>query len=309
MPLKQDVLPYLERTDPLSAKIGAVNTISRMPDGKFYGFNTDVQGIILPLERRLPLANAKVLVLGAGGAARAAVFGCRDKGAEVFICNRTPETAQKLAKQSGAKVIKREALAKTSFDFIINATPIGMAGLTGKGVPTSPLESAEINARFVFDLIYNPLETPFLRLARQKGATAISGVEMFVTQGARQFEIWTGKPAPEEEMLRVVLHSLRQGVEPVAELPPLLQAAAPAAPESALPAPVAPKPAPVAAKPAPQPTITIKAPAKKVIPAAKKSAPVVSKAKSTLKKPVAKPTPTKVSVKVTTKTKLKAKAR
>jgi 3-dehydroquinate dehydratase/shikimate dehydrogenase len=301
MPLKQDVLPYLERTDPLSAKIGAVNTISRMPDGKFYGFNTDVPGIILPLERRLPLANSKVLVLGAGGAARAAVFGCRDKGAEVFICNRTPETAQKLAKQSGAKVIKREALAKTSFDVIINATPIGMAGLSGKGVPTSPLESAEINARFVFDLIYNPLETPFLRLARQKGATAISGVEMFVTQGARQFEIWTGKPAPEEEMLRVVLHSLRQGVEPVAELPPLPQAAAPVAPA---PEPPEPKPVPVAAKP----TITIKAPATKVIPtAAKKPAPVAAKGKQPLKKPASKPTPTKVSVKVTTKTKAKAR--
>jgi 3-dehydroquinate dehydratase/shikimate dehydrogenase len=168
-------------------------------------------------------------------------------------------------------------------------------------VPTSPLESAEINARFVFDLIYNPLETPFLRLARQKGATAISGVEMFVTQGARQFEIWTGKPAPEEEMLRVVLHSLRQGVEPVAELPPLPQAAAPVAPA---PEPPEPKPVPVAAKP----TITIKAPATKVIPtAAKKPAPVAAKGKQPLKKPASKPTPTKVSVKVTTKTKAKAR--
>jgi 3-dehydroquinate dehydratase/shikimate dehydrogenase len=89
MPLKQDVMPLLERTDPLSAKIGAVNTISRLPDGKFYGFNTDVAGIVGPLERRLSLKDAKVLVLGAGGAARAAVFGCRDKGAEVWILNRT----------------------------------------------------------------------------------------------------------------------------------------------------------------------------------------------------------------------------
>ena len=68
MPLKQDVIPLLERTDPLSAKIGAVNTIFRAQDGKFYGFNTDVAGIIAPLERRMPLAGAKVLVLGAGGA-------------------------------------------------------------------------------------------------------------------------------------------------------------------------------------------------------------------------------------------------
>ena len=81
-----------------------------------------------------------------------------------------------------------------------------MAG--GKSV--SPLTSDELRAKLVFDLIYKPLETPLLRLARQKGIAVITGVEMFVQQGARQFEIWTGKPAPEEEMLRVVLHSLRQ---------------------------------------------------------------------------------------------------
>ena len=213
MPLKQDVMPLLERTDPLSAKIGAVNTILRAQDGKFYGFNTDVAGIVQPLERRLSLKSAKILVLGAGGAARAAVFGCRDKGAEVWILNRTPETAQKLAKESGAKAIKRDAVAKTHFDVIINATSIGMTGNTSRNTPASPLEAAELNTRYVFDLVYNPVETPLLRLARQKGIQVITGVEMFIQQGARQFEIWTGKPAPEEEMLRVVLHSLRQGAE------------------------------------------------------------------------------------------------
>jgi 3-dehydroquinate dehydratase/shikimate dehydrogenase len=298
MPLKQDVIPFLERTDPLSAKIGAVNTILRAQDGKFYGFNTDVAGILGPIERRLSLANAKVLVLGAGGAARAAVFACRDKGAEVFILNRTPETAQKLAKQSGAKAIKREALAKASFDIIINATPLGMAGLSGKNLPASPLELAEINARFVFDLVYNPLETPLLRLARQKGIAVISGVEMFVQQGARQFEIWTGKPAPEDEMLRVVLHTLRQSAPPAAE-----PVQAPAAQ-----APVPTPPAPATAKPEHRPTLTVKAaPAKSVVPA-KRPVAVTVKAKVN-KKAAAKPTPTRVSVKVTTKAKVKAKAR
>ena len=209
MPLKANVGPLLERSDALSSKIGAINTISRMPDGKFYGFNTDVAGIIGPLERRLSLKGTKVLVLGAGGAARAAVFGCRDKGADVWILNRTPETAQKLARQAGAKTIKRDAVAKTGFDIIINATPVGMAG--NGAAPL--LEPEDLNARVVFDLVYNPLETPLLRQARQKGIAVISGVEMFVQQGARQFEIWTGKPAPEEEMLRVVLHALRQPSE------------------------------------------------------------------------------------------------
>jgi 3-dehydroquinate dehydratase / shikimate dehydrogenase len=212
MPLKQEIMEHLEKTDPLSAKIGACNTVLRAQDGKLYGFNTDVAGIIGPLEKRMSLRGAKALVLGAGGAARAAVFGLRDKGAEVFILNRTPETAAKLAKQSGAKTIKKDALAKTAFDVIINATPIGMTGQKGAQV----LEAKDLNTKLVFDLVYNPVETPLLRLARQQSIPIITGVEMFVTQGARQFEIWTGKPAPEEEMLRVVIHALRQAAEAAA---------------------------------------------------------------------------------------------
>ena len=215
MPLKQEIMAHLEKTDPLSAKIGACNTVLRAQDGKLYGFNTDVAGIIGPLEKRMSLRGAKALVLGAGGAARAAVFGLRDKGAEVFILNRTPETATKLAKQAGAKSIKKEAVVKTAFDVIINATPIGMAGQKGAQL----LEAKDLNTKLVFDLVYNPVETPLLRAARQQSIPIITGVEMFVHQGARQFEIWTGKPAPEEEMLRVVIHALRQAAEAAAEAP------------------------------------------------------------------------------------------
>jgi 3-dehydroquinate dehydratase/shikimate dehydrogenase len=210
MPHKQEIMAHLENTDPLSAKIGACNTVLRAQDGKLYGFNTDVAGIIGPLERRMSLKGAKALVLGAGGAARAAVFGLRDRGAEVFILNRTPETAQKLARQSGSKTIKKDAVAKTGFDVVINATPIGMAGQKAAQM----LEAKDLaNVKLVFDLVYNPVETPLIRLARQQGIPIITGVEMFVQQGARQFEIWTGKPAPEEEMLRVVIHALRQQAE------------------------------------------------------------------------------------------------
>jgi 3-dehydroquinate dehydratase/shikimate dehydrogenase len=209
MPLKQEILTKLERTDPLSARIGACNTVLRAQDGLLYGFNTDVAGVVAPLERRMSLKGAKVLVLGAGGAARAAVFGLRDKGAEVWILNRTPETAQKLARQAGAKTIKKEAVAKTAFDVIVNATPVGMAGNKSPQV----LEAKDLNAKLVFDLVYNPIETPLIAAARSKGIPVVAGVEMFVQQGARQFEIWTGKPAPEEEMLRVVLHALKQKAE------------------------------------------------------------------------------------------------
>jgi 3-dehydroquinate dehydratase / shikimate dehydrogenase len=305
MPLKQDVMPLLERTDALSAKIGAVNTILRAQDGKFYGFNTDVAGIVAPLERRLSLKGAKVLVLGAGGAARAAVFGCCDKGAEVFIVNRTPETAQKLARQSGAKAIKRELVAKTQFDVIINATPVGMAG-TGKlapgakHAPASPLEESEMHTRYVFDLVYNPIETPLLRMARQKGIAVITGVEMFVQQGARQFEIWTGKPAPEEEMLRVVLHTLRQGSE--------------AAEASAASAPATPKPeaAPVAAAPKekPAPAVVVKAKPAEVAVKAKPPVKAASAAKVPVRKAApAKPARRKLPVTAAAKAKPKAKSR
>jgi len=209
MPFKREILPHLQKTDPLSEKIGACNTVVRSQEGKLYGFNTDVAAIVRPLEQRLPLRGAKVLVLGAGGAARAAVFGLKEKGAEVFLLNRTIPTAQKLAREAKAKVAKRAQLAKSSFDVIVNATSIGMRGAKQQ----TALEADEINARLVFDLVYNPMDTPLIKAAREKGLPVITGVEMFVHQGARQFEIWTGKPAPEEEMLRVVVHALRQQAE------------------------------------------------------------------------------------------------
>jgi 3-dehydroquinate dehydratase/shikimate dehydrogenase len=82
------------------------------------------------------------------------------------------------------------------------------------------LEAKDLNTKLVFDLVYNPLETPLLRMARQKGIPIVTGIEMFVQQGARQFEIFTGKPAPEEEMLRVVIHALRQQAEATAQESP-----------------------------------------------------------------------------------------
>jgi 3-dehydroquinate dehydratase/shikimate dehydrogenase len=206
MPLKEEILPHLAKTDAISTRVGACNTIVRAADGKLYGFNTDVGAILHPLERRLSLKGARVLVLGAGGAARAAVFGMADKGAEVFILNRSAETAQQLARQAKAKTIKRDQVAKSRFDVILNATPAGMHDVKLQSI----LEPEELNARLIFDLVYNPVDTPLIRMAREKNIPVITGVEMFVEQGARQFEIWTGKPAPEEEMRRVVIHALRQ---------------------------------------------------------------------------------------------------
>src|ERR1019366_6179626 len=116
MPLKQEVLPELANMDPLTAKIGACNTLRTGADGKLYGFNTDVAGVVRPLERRMRLKGARIVVLGAGGAARAAVFGLVEQGAEVFVVNRTHETAVALARKAHAKSLKQELLAKNKFD-------------------------------------------------------------------------------------------------------------------------------------------------------------------------------------------------
>jgi 3-dehydroquinate dehydratase/shikimate dehydrogenase len=204
MPYKQAILPYLDNTDAHTSKIGACNTVVRGQEGKLYGFNTDVAGVVRPLEQRLSIENAKVLVLGAGGAARAAVFGLKERGAEVWILNRTSAKAQKLARQAKAHTIKRADLRKIAFDVIINATPVGMGNTLD-----CPLKDQEIQARVVFDMVYDPVETHLLQVARAKGIAVIPGVEMFVQQAARQFEIWTGKPAPAGDMLRAVTIALQ----------------------------------------------------------------------------------------------------
>jgi 3-dehydroquinate dehydratase / shikimate dehydrogenase len=202
-PYKSAFLDRLERIDPLGKLVGAINTVVRS-QGKFYGYNTDIAGVVEPLSQALPLRGAKILVVGAGGAARAAVFGLRGNGAHVFIYNRTREHAQKLAAEARAKVVPRADLKKLSFQAIVHATPVGQYPKVGEAL----LEPDEIHAPVVFDLVYNPLETELLRRARAQGARVIPGFEMLALQGARQFELWTGKPAPLEDMRRELFTAL-----------------------------------------------------------------------------------------------------
>ena len=203
MPYKRAVVPHLDNSDVFTQRTGACNTIVRGKDGRLFGFNTDIYGIVAAVEPRVPLHGARVLVIGAGGAARAAVFGLRAKGAEVWILNRTAATGAELAKLSGSKTVKRSELAKMSFDLIFHATPVGM-GAEQK----SPLNEDELNATWVFDSVYNPIATPLLKMAQAKGCGTISGVEMFLHQAARQFEIWTNKPVPLDAMRQVLLRQL-----------------------------------------------------------------------------------------------------
>jgi len=215
MPFKQAMVEHLDNSDVPTQRTGACNTVVRGKDGRLFGFNTDVYGLLAALEPRVPLEGARALVVGAGGAARAAVFALRGKGAEVFILNRTPATALSLAKQSGSRIVKRNELPKMSFDLILNATPVGMGA-----DKNTPLEENELNALWVFDSVYNPIETPLLKLAQSKGLGTISGAEMFLHQSVRQFEIWTGKPAPLDAMRQVLLRQLGAiGVENASPIP------------------------------------------------------------------------------------------
>jgi 3-dehydroquinate dehydratase/shikimate dehydrogenase len=205
MPLKQEIMPHLANPvlkgqRPLTHRIGACNTLRIGSEGQIIGFNTDIDGVVRPLQKRLKLRGARIAILGAGGAARAAAFALIEQGAEVFIVNRTHETAVALAREAKAKSLKHEVFAKTHFDVLINSTPCGMKG----SKQPLPIAENELNAGLVFDMVYNPLDTPLLKLARARGIPMVTGLEMFVQQGARQFEIWTGKPAPEAEMKRVV---------------------------------------------------------------------------------------------------------
>src|SRR5580698_4337061 len=118
MPYKEAILPHLDNSDSHTNKIGACNTVVRAQDGKLYGFNTDAAGVVRPLEQRIALEGAKILVLGAGGGARAAVFGLKERGSEVYILNRSTASAQKLARQARTRIVKRADLKKHAFDVI-----------------------------------------------------------------------------------------------------------------------------------------------------------------------------------------------
>jgi len=204
LPHKRSILRWLDECEPLAAEIGAVNTVVVGRDGRLYGCNTDYVGVLRALESRLRLRGSRVLVYGAGGAARAAAFALAKAGACVAICSRRQDAARHLARAAGGMSLPRKALRAEYFDAIVNATPVGMAPETG----VSPLLPSELNCRLVMDLVYRPRRTELLRMAARKGCETVSGVEMFLAQGTAQWEIWTGKRCPEAAVRRAVLRAL-----------------------------------------------------------------------------------------------------
>jgi 3-dehydroquinate dehydratase/shikimate dehydrogenase len=209
LPHKQRILPHLDGCDALAEKIGAVNTVVVRGGGRLYGYNTDYVGVLRSLERRMPLRGSRVLIVGAGGAARAVAFALAEAGAAVCVCARRPAKAKSLAGAVGGEAIAWNRVRREFFDAIVNATPVGMHPLVGR----SPLEARDLNCRLVFDTIYRPRTTKLLQLAARRGIETVSGVEMFVAQGAAQWEIWTGERAPVEAMRRAVVLALEDEEE------------------------------------------------------------------------------------------------
>jgi 3-dehydroquinate dehydratase / shikimate dehydrogenase len=204
-PHKQAILKYLRECDPLAAEIGAVNTVVVRRNGSLYGSNTDYLGLLRALEKKLRIKGSRILVFGAGGAARAAVFALARSGATVTICSRREKAARELARAFGAESLPRRALRTESFDAILNATPVGMHPHVG----VSPLAPGELHCRVVMDMINRPQKTQLLKMASQKGIATVPGIEMLIAQGVAQWEIWFGRRAPEAPMRRAVLAALR----------------------------------------------------------------------------------------------------
>ncbi|MFH1256546.1 MAG: shikimate dehydrogenase [Candidatus Diapherotrites archaeon] len=208
IPLKETALHLMDSVEPLAKRIGAINTVVNR-NGRLYGYNTDCFGAISALEEKISLKGKNALVLGAGGAAKAIAFGLKQKKAKVAIANRTFSRAKSLAKKIGGKAVALKSMKSLEgFDVLVNATSIGMHPKTS----TMPLNASLLHKKLlVFDIIYNPLETKLLREARRKGCKTVNGVKMFVEQGEKQFELFTGKNAPKKLMERVVLMELKKG--------------------------------------------------------------------------------------------------
>jgi 3-dehydroquinate dehydratase / shikimate dehydrogenase len=205
IPHKRTILRHLDECEELAEQIGAVNTVSVGKNGALRGSNTDYVGALRALEEKTSLRGRQVLIYGAGGSARAVAFAATKAGAEVFVCARRELAARELARAVKGEVVAPSSLRKRRFDVIVNTTPVGMYPHEG----VSPLAAGELNCSLVMDLIYRPMQTKLLKTAAARGIATISGVEMFLAQGVVQWELWTGKTAPEAAMRRAVIGALR----------------------------------------------------------------------------------------------------
>lgn len=221
IPHKQAVMPYLDGLTPRARAVGAVNLVMWCED-RLWGDNTDVAGFLAPLLARRehgPLPPA-ALLLGAGGAARAALAGLAELGVpEIYVSARSDEKARTLAREFGCSFLlwedRERTLAELGPTLIINATPLGMHGDLQNRTPLPslpgliPPRTAE--ASLAYDIVYNPVRTVFLTAARSLGMACVDGLDFFVAQGLEQFRLWTGLTLPGDEARALVLRMMAGG--------------------------------------------------------------------------------------------------
>ena len=194
VPFKTEVIPFLDKVERLAAKIGAVNTIAHRGE-KLIGYNTDWVGALEALEERIHLKGKRIVLLGAGGAARAIGFGLRKRDYPVTVVNRSKERGEALSKELRCAYLPLSSLARMKAgeleaEIVINATSLGMYPREKETpIPKELLKEGMV----VMDIVYQPLRTRFLREAEGKGCVTIEGLEMLIRQGMAQFEIWTGR--------------------------------------------------------------------------------------------------------------------
>jgi shikimate dehydrogenase len=196
IPHKESVLACLDYVDPAAARIKAVNTVVN-DGGALKGFNTDGEGAIRALAGAVSLEGKTVAIIGAGGAARALADGVCRQGGRAVVYNRTVTRGESLAADLGVDFRPLSEFSTEGCEIVVNTTPVGMS----PGVEETPLTRERLRPGLVvMDMVYNPLRTRFLQEAEAAGCTVVDGLAMFVHQGARQFELWTGIPAPIEIM-------------------------------------------------------------------------------------------------------------
>lgn len=206
IPHKQAIMEFVDVLDPVAGKIGAVNTllIGKREDpaaGSIYGCNTDWVGANRALQEKIPLKGSRVLLVGAGGSARAIGYGLVEAGAEIVVANRTASKGQELAALLGCGFCPWDHMENVRADVLVNTTSVGMA----PAVDLTPVATELLgNFRVVMDIVYAPPRTRLLREAREAGCEVIDGLSMLLYQGAAQFELWTGREAPLEVMRGVL---------------------------------------------------------------------------------------------------------
>ena len=205
IPFKEEIIPLIDELDPQAARIGAVNTVVNR-DGRLVGYNTDWLGAMTALKAKTGLTGKHVLLLGAGGAARAIAFGVLDAGGRVTLTDVDAPRAAALARDLRVEAIPLDALDQCPAAVLVNATPVGMEPKVDD-IPVNPDLLGCF--RLVMDIVYQPLETRLLREAQARGAATIDGLQMLIHQATAQFELWTGRPAPLTVMSRAAYEALK----------------------------------------------------------------------------------------------------